>query len=68
MRQLLFIGLTIGILTVAEGSDAISRGQESKPIQLAHEHAALIAEAYHLWKAHGEKLWPGWTDIPMPIL
>lgn len=28
----------------------------------------MIAESYHLWKTLGDRLWPGWTRTPMPML
>jgi len=46
----------------------ILQGQQVIPPRLTEEERALIAEAYHLWKTLGEKLWPGWTDIQAPLL
>jgi hypothetical protein len=36
--------------------------------ELSREDEVRIAEAYNLWKSVGDSIWPGWTNVPMPML
>lgn len=47
--------------------DAVN-AQQPASSQLPHQDAIRIAEAYNLWRSLGEKIWPGWTEVPMPLL
>ena len=42
--------------------------QQPAPTQLPRQDAIRIAEAYNLWRSLGERIWPGWTDVPTPLL
>src|SRR5918911_3967529 len=54
-------------LAQTSNSDAVSAQQPASQ-QLSRQDAIRIAEAYHLWKSRGERIWAGWTDVPMPLL
>ena len=69
MQRRFFIRQMLGALPVIyAGSPLLSFARQSAPAQLGHEDIALIAEAFNLWKTLGEKMWTGWTEIPMPVL
>ena len=40
----------------------------AQPSALPERDALMIAEALHLWQSMGERLWPGWTQIAMPVV
>ncbi len=42
--------------------------QQSASVQLPVQDAVRINEAYHLWKAVGDRLWSGWAEVTMPLL
>jgi peroxiredoxin len=63
---LIFSSFTCG-LAQTSNSDAVNARQRASP-QLSRQDAIRIAEAYHLWKSLGERIWAGWTDVPMPLL
>lgn len=69
MRRVLLLGLAFSLFTIvpARARDGL---QDQKPLspQVTHEEAVLIAESYNLWKTLGDKLWPGWTRTPAPML
>ena len=51
----------------ARSSYALNAQQSLSP-QLPQQDAILIAEAYNLWKSLGDRIWTGWTAVPMPLL
>ncbi|MDQ3819327.1 MAG: hypothetical protein M3362_16845, partial [Acidobacteriota bacterium] len=57
------IGAVISLATAR-----VEAGQQSTRPQLPSRDAVLIAEAYHLWKTLGEKLWTGWTSVQIPFI
>jgi len=42
--------------------------KQSASTPLSRQDTVRIAEAYNLWKSLGEKIWPGWTDVAMPLV
>jgi peroxiredoxin len=62
----LLLGAVICFALVNTNSAVMA--QPALPPQLARPDAVLIAEAYHLWQTLGDKIWPGWTTGPMPII
>src|SRR5829696_3090157 len=68
MHLLLVVGLTLGIAFVTQGRNIVPYPQNVSPAPLLREDAVLIAEAHHLRKSLGNKLWPSWAEIQMPLL
>jgi peroxiredoxin len=50
------------------GSTTVALASQGQTPQLPRDASVVIAEAYHLWKSLGGKLWPGWNEIEMPML
>ena len=74
MKRHSYLGIALLILSscswcVAHASnlDAVNIQQPGPP-PFSRTDAVLIAEAYHLWKSLGEKIWSGSTDVSMPFL
>lgn len=59
----------IFLLAISLGSSSglCARVPQTAP-PLPRQDAVLIDETYHLWRTLGEKLWPGWTEVPMPLI
>ncbi len=69
MQRRYFIKQTLGALPILCGTGSLlTLAHQDSSIHLLDEDAALIAEAYNLWKELGEKVWTGWTEIPIPLL
>lgn len=62
-----FIFSSFSCFAQTSNSDAVNARQTLSP-QLPRQDAVRIAEAYNLWKSLGERIWAGWTDVPMPLL
>jgi hypothetical protein len=45
-----------------------AHSQKGRLSPLPQENAALVAEAFHLWKSLGNDVWPGWSQRPIPVL
>jgi hypothetical protein len=57
--------LLVGLLaTIAAATVAAAQEQVSIP----ESDEIAISEAYHLWRTLGERVWPGWTESPMPMV
>src|SRR5882724_9988236 len=65
IHVVLLIATTFCLLLTHAANAA--KPQQSPP-PLAQEDAALSAETYHLWQSLGDKLWPGWTAVPEPLI
>jgi hypothetical protein len=63
MRLLAYVAFII--LPLSKG-EAWAEDVPGSP--LSKEDAAVIGEAYHLWKAVGDNVWPGWTKISVPMI
>lgn len=68
MLRRYFIKQMLGALPLVCGSTPPVTLDQRTPVQLRREDGALITEAFNLWKQLGEKIWAGWTKIPMPLL
>ena len=65
----LTVSLLLSALTCFAASDTAARNaQRSISPQLARADAVRISEAYNLWKTVGARIWPGWTEVAMPLL
>lgn len=53
----------------AGSPDQARRRSDADDLSLMSERDAIcIAEAYYLWQSLGDKVWPGWTKIDMPMV
>jgi len=46
----------------------VSMGAVDPPPILSTENGIMVAEAHRLVETVGDRLWPGWSDVPRPIL
>jgi peroxiredoxin len=60
--------LLLSSLTCLTAIKSAVNAQQSALPQLPLQDTVRIAEAYNLWKSLGERIWPGWTDVAMPLL
>ncbi|MFN2532508.1 MAG: TlpA disulfide reductase family protein [Pyrinomonadaceae bacterium] len=51
-----------------QSSECAGNAQQPASAQLPGPDAVRIAEAFNLWRSLGEKIWPGWTKVSMPLL
>ena len=63
MRPLAHVAFIIVLLSKRQSS-----AEDVPGPPLSKEDAAVIGEAYHLWKAVGDKVWPGLTKISAPMI
>ena len=68
MSSLRIAALLLGLVTLAPIRDGAMPGQSGQVPHLSPGEAVMIAGTYHLWQSVGESVWPGWTEIPMPLL
>jgi len=68
MKRFFAVGLMLSIILVVQAKIATPYTQKSSPAQLSGEDVTLIAEAYHLQKSLGGRLWMGWAETQIPIL
>ena len=65
--QIAFLLLLIAAFACPGDPQSAVGAQKQLP-QLSPKDALLIAEAYHLRESLGDKLWPGWTEVPAPFI
>ena len=46
----------------------VRHAQQLASPQLSRQDAVRIAETYNLWKSLGDRIWEGWTNVPMPLV
>jgi len=51
-----------------QASECAGNRQPPTSAQLRAQDAVRIAEAFNLLRSLGEKIWPGWTEVSMPLL
>lgn len=64
--QISFVLTLIAALTFVYPGSA--NGAHKELPLLTPKDALLVAEVYHLRESFGDKLWPGWTAVPVPFL
>lgn len=58
----------IALLIFSSVTCCLAQTSSAASPELSRQDAIRIAEAYHLWKSLGEKVWAGSTDVAMPFL
>lgn len=60
--------IAVALTTIPALGFTPTHAQVSDHVSLSERDAAILEEAYHVWRTLGEEVWPGWTAVDMPVL